>query len=193
MLLESPFARALSHLLEAAPWARERLAPFAGRTLEVRAPLAPALRFTVAAGGLLELAAEGAAPALVVALGPQALPAAVRGADHLMRAIEVTGDTRLAAEVMFLARHLRWDAEEDLSRLVGDAAAHRLASGARALAAWHADAARRIGESLVEYALEERRILAPRAELEALGAALARLRDGIERLEKRVERLEGRR
>jgi len=191
MILESPFARALSHLLRAESWARERLAPFAGDTLELRAPLAPVMRFTVAAGGLLEPAAEGALPALVIAFKPEALGAAVRGEDHLMRAIDVTGNARLANEVMFLARHLRWDAEEDLSRLVGDVAAHRLAAGARAVAAWHLEAARRIGESLVEYALEEKRLLVARAELEALGAAGAALRDGLERLEKRLERLEG--
>jgi len=193
MVLESPLARALGHLLEAAPWARERLAPFAGETLELRAPPAPALRFTIAGGGLLEPAAQDAAPALVVTLGPAALPAAVRGEEHLMRAIDVNGNARLAAEVLFLVRHLRWDVEEDLSRLVGDAAAHRLVAGARSLAAWHADAARRIGESLVEYALEEKGIVAARTQLDAFAAALAALRDGIERLEKRVERLEGRR
>jgi ubiquinone biosynthesis protein UbiJ len=86
-------------------------------------------------------------------------------------------------------RHLRWDAEEDLSRLVGDVAAHRLAEAGRALAAWHLDAAQRLAVALADYASEEQRLLARRADLEALGESLARLRDAIARLDKRVERL----
>jgi ubiquinone biosynthesis protein UbiJ len=83
------------------------------------------------------------------------------------------------------------DVEEEIAKFVGDAAAHRLAGLARDAVAWHADAARRLAESLVEYASEEKRLLVKRVELEATAAAHARLRDGLERLEKRIERLAG--
>ena len=36
MRFESPFAAGLNHLLESESWARERLAPFAGETIELR-------------------------------------------------------------------------------------------------------------------------------------------------------------
>jgi ubiquinone biosynthesis protein UbiJ len=189
MILESPLIAALNHLLDAEPWARARLAPFAGSTLELRAPPFPALRFRVAPEGRLGAAEEGAAPALILGIGPEALAAAARGEEHFMRSIEVAGDEDFAQAVLSLVRHLRWDAEEDLSQLVGDAAAHRLVRLAKEFAAWQADAARRIGEGLMEYAVEERRLLVPRAELEALAAANARLRDDLERLEKRLGRL----
>ena len=191
LTFESPFAAALSRLLQNEPWARERLLPFASETLELRAPPLPALRFTIAADGRLGIAAAAAEPSLVVTIGPGALAAAVRGEDHLLRSIDVAGNARLASEVMFLARHLRWDYEEDLAKLVGDAAAHRLAGLARQTAAWHVDAARRIAGSFMEYAVEEKRLLVRRAALDDFSAALARLRDGVERLEKRVERLAG--
>jgi ubiquinone biosynthesis protein UbiJ len=189
MVLESPFAGALNHLLEAEPWAREHLAPFAGEVLELRAPPLPALRFGIAADGRLEPAPAAAAAALTVTLRPGALAAAAQGEDQLLRAIDVAGNARLAAEIMFLARHLRWDAEEEIARFVGDVAAHRLAAFARDAAGWHADAARRIAGSLVEYAVEEKRMLVARGALEDLATAQARLRDGLERLEKRIERL----
>jgi ubiquinone biosynthesis protein UbiJ len=41
----------------------------------------------------------------------------------------------LASELNWLAEHLRWDIEEDLARLIGDAPAHGLAQAARRLAA----------------------------------------------------------
>jgi ubiquinone biosynthesis protein UbiJ len=190
MIFESPLAAALNHLLQAEPWARERLAPFAGETLELRAPPLPALRFTVAADGRLAPGAEGAAPSLTLTFGPRALPALARGEDHFLRAVDVSGNARFASEVMFLFRNLRWDYEEDLSRLVGDAAAHSAVRAARELAAWQKDAVQRIAEGLMEYAVEEKRLLVPRAELEALAQGAARLRDGLERLEKRLEQLE---
>jgi ubiquinone biosynthesis protein UbiJ len=182
-----PFSLALNHLLDAEPWARGRLAPFAGETVELRSPPLPALRFMILPGG--RVAAGGADPALVVTLKPEALVALTRGQEHFMRSVEVTGDPRLAAEVMTLVRHLRWDAEEDLSKLFGDVTAHRLAGAARGFVAWQADAARRLSEAFADYAVEEKRLLVARPEMDRFGDEVARLRDALERLDKRVQRL----
>jgi ubiquinone biosynthesis protein UbiJ len=191
MVLETPFAGALNHLLATQSWARERLAPFAGESLELRAPPLPTLRFRVCEDRTLEPAPQGAETAsLVLTLRPEAPAAALLGEEHLLRAVDISGNARLASEIMFLSRHLRWDAEEDLSRWVGDIAAHRIAGAARDFAAWQRDAARRIGESLVEYAVEERPLLVPRIELERLAAAQAGLRDALDRLERRIQGLE---
>lgn len=190
-----PFSLALNHLLEAEPEARERLAPFAGASVELRAPPLPALTFTILPGGRVEgeMRAGGAAPALVVTLKPGLLAALAKGEDHLMRAVEVSGDERLAAEVMWLVRHLREAlpdiAEEDLSRLVGDVAARRLAQGARDLLAWQSDALARLAESFADYVTEENRMLIARAEHASFAADVSRLRDAVERLEKRIGHL----
>ena len=184
--LETPLVAALNRLLDAERWALERLAPFAGETVALRAPPLPELRFAILEGGRL---APGAEPTLRLTLGPGSLAALARGEDHFMRAVDIEGNARLAQEVLHLARNLRWDAEEELSRIVGDAAAHRLAGIARDFLAWQRDATRRLAESAMEYALEEARMLAPRAGHEALAARISRLRDALERLEKRIERL----
>jgi ubiquinone biosynthesis protein UbiJ len=183
-----PFSFALNHLLEADPWARARLAPFAGETVEVRSPPFPSLRFVILPGGTVE--AGGADPALTVTLKPEALFSLARGPEHFARALEVSGDARLASEILALAQHLRWDVEEDLSRLFGDVAAHRMAEAGRAFGAWQAQAARRLVESLADYAVDEKRVLMARQEVESFAQAVARLRDAVERLEKRVRRLE---
>ncbi len=182
-----PFSFALNRLLEAQPWARERLAPFAGMALELRAPPLPRLRFVILPGGTLEAGGDGAD--LVVTLRPEALPALMQSEEHFIRSVDVAGDARLASEVIALMRHLRWDAEEDLSRLVGDVAAHHLMGLARGLAAWPADAGRRLAESVRDYAVEEKRLLLPTSELASFSAEIARLRDAVERLEKRIRRL----
>lgn len=181
---------ALNHLLDSDPALRARLAPFAGEMLELRAPPLPPVGLAIGAGGRLEPPPAGAAPSLTIAVRPGALAAAARSEDHFLRHVEVAGNARLATEVMFLFRHLRWDAEEDLSKLLGDAAAHRLAGMARGIAALHVEAARRVAEGVMEYALEERPILVSRRGMAALASGTARLRDDLERLEQRVRRLE---
>jgi ubiquinone biosynthesis accessory factor UbiJ len=189
IVIQNPIAAVLNHLLSAEPWAREALSPFAGGTLELRSPLSPPLRFAVQADGLLGRAASDAVPALVITLKADAPAALARGKEHFLRAVEVSGDAKLADAVMLLVRNLRWDYEEDLSRLVGDVAAHRLAGAARSFVAWQAEAAQRLAEAFADYVTEESRLLVRRPELEALAGAAARLRDGVERLEQRVRRL----
>ena len=167
------FCFALNHLLDAEGWARDKLAPFAGEVVELRAPPLPRLRLTIVEGG--RVAAGGEDPALVLTFNPGGIDAA--------------GNERLAAEAMHLVRHLRWDFEEDLARLAGDVAAHRIAGALRDLAGAHVDAARRLGAALADYAADEQPLLVRRERLAAFGAELARLSEGIERLGKRIERL----
>ena len=96
-------------------------------------------QLTATPAGLCELAAADGPPDLVLTLAdesPLALAqAALKGALHGEKpAVRIEGDVQLAAEVNWLADHVRWDVEEDLARLLGDAPAHALAQAGRALA-----------------------------------------------------------
>ena len=139
--------------------------------------------------GLLVASLPEAEPSLTLTVRPGALAALARGVDHALREVDVAGNARLATEVLFLARHLRWEAEEDLSRVFGDALAHRMVGDARRLAQGLAEAGCRVAGTLIDYAVEERRLAVRREEHDALARDNARLRDALERLEKRVERL----
>ena len=185
---EVAFSFLLNRLLAAEAWARQRLAPFAGETVELRAPPLPALRLRILEGGTVE--AGSAEAGLTMTLKPELLVALARGEEHALRSVDVQGNAKLAAEILVLARHLRWDLEEELSQVLGDVVAHRLAGAARAFAAWHLDAAQRLTGALVDYATEEKKLLVRRAEFDALSEPLAQLRDAIARLDKRLERLE---
>jgi ubiquinone biosynthesis protein UbiJ len=83
------------------------------------------------------------------------------------------------------------DVEEALSRGVGDVAAHRLMGAARQAAALGTDAGSRLLEGLVEYALEEKRLLVRRAELDDLAAAGRKLEERLGDLERRLDRMGG--
>ncbi|MEK9803520.1 MAG: hypothetical protein VW475_08990, partial [Curvibacter sp.] len=45
--------------------------------------------------------------------------------------VRIEGDVQLAAEVNWLVDHVRWDLEEDLARIIGDAPAHGLGQALR--------------------------------------------------------------
>ena len=47
--------------------------------------------------------------------------------------VRIEGDIQWAGELNWLVDHVRWDLEEDLSRVLGDAPAHMVVSGARQL------------------------------------------------------------
>lgn len=188
----SLFSRALNHVLRQQPWAAQRLAAHAGRTVELRAPApAPALRLGISPDGELSPADPAAESALVVTLKPGALPKLLSRSDDLLDEVEISGNAELASELQLLFRNLRWDAEEDLSRVVGDVAAHRLMGLARNFSAWQRDAALRLGQNLADYWTEERPLIAHRDDIGRFLRDVDTLRDDLERLARRIERIGG--
>lgn len=127
---------ALNHVLMQEPQAMQRLARQRGRVARVQwREFIIALQATPA--GLLDVAPAGAAADLHVAFTQASPLALAREALAGERAaIRIEGDVALASDVQWLAEHLRWDAEDDLARIVGDGPAHAVASaGRRALVA----------------------------------------------------------
>ena len=120
-----------------------------------------------------------------------AAPAFLSGGQAgAMRHVRIEGDAEFATALGYLAEHLRWEPEEDLSRLIGDAGAHRAAGLARDLAERARRTGRNLIESVAEYLLDEDPQLVRRGELDALTQTLTRTRDDVARVEKRLERLE---
>ncbi|PIT79132.1 SCP2 domain-containing protein [Limnohabitans sp. JirII-31] len=129
----------LNHVLMQEPAARERLQRQRGRSVQLHwRDQVFQCQFTPA--GLLDLALAdqpAKAPDLVLRVSetsPFALARTVLQGDK--PAIRIEGDVQLAAEVNWLIDHVRWDPEEDLARLIGDAPAHTLVqTGRRAVSA----------------------------------------------------------
>jgi len=182
-------ARAINRLTAATPLARSRLARYAGKTAAFRVgPLPVAL--TVQTTGEVLPAVEGAAHDLEVRISPFLLPRLAAHDESAYRDVETSGDIEFAGEVAFLAKHLKWDVEEDLSHLIGDAAAHGLVTAARDAAAWGKDASQRLAAGAAEYWTEEDPLIASRVKVEDFMAGVSELRDAVERLDKRIAALE---
>jgi len=190
-MLSGPAAVALNHLLGDADWARAQLVPFAGNTVRFEAPPLAAA-FTIEADGRLAAASVTSEPAAVVRLSGPALVRLLWLRDEAAsREVEISGDAALASALSSVLGAMRWDVEEDLSRVVGDVAAHRLTAIGSALFAWQARTATNLAQSLVEYWTEERALLAASASVREFVDGVDALRNDAERLEKRIERLSG--
>ncbi len=124
----------LNHVLMQEPEAQARLTHQSGRVVEAQWR-AFTIRLAATPAGLLELAAPGTAADLTLTMteeSPWALAqAALRGVKPPVR---IAGDVQFAAEVNWLVDNVRWDLEEDLSRLVGDAPAHAAGQALRGAA-----------------------------------------------------------
>lgn len=125
----------LNHVLMSEPEAMQRLARQKGQRIELSWQQMR-LQLQATPAGLLE---RGHFEAFDLRLtvteeNPADLLSSLARGDKPK--VRIEGDVQLAAEVNWLIDNVRWDAEEDLARLIGDAPAHTLAQLARqALAA----------------------------------------------------------
>jgi ubiquinone biosynthesis accessory factor UbiJ len=132
----------LNHVLMQEPQAMARLVRQKGRVVQAQW-LQFSMTLVATPAGLLDLAEAGAEADLVVTVteaSPMALAQAVLKGDK--PGVRIEGDVQLAAEINWLVDHVRWDLEEDLSRILGDAPAHAIGQAVRAIA----DALRRMGQ-----------------------------------------------
>ncbi len=186
---------ALEHLLRQQSWARERLRTHAGRTVRIGIDAEPPpgmpraeLVATIDAQGLLRPAEPGTEPDVTLHLRPSvdALFDLLReGAPSATRHVRVEGDAALATTVGDLARELRWDAEEDLSRVTGDVAARRIGRLFEAGIAQLRDVGGRARGATERYVADDQRLL-------ATGALARELAEAARVLDQRVAAVEAR-
>jgi len=189
-MLDLAFLHAANHLLAAAPWARTKLAPFAGR--RARLVLGPLpVDFRIAPDGSFESVGSGD-PAVEIVLPATAPLALLESRAALMRGAHITGAADFAEALGFVLRHLEWDAEEDLSRVVGDIAAHRIAKTAGAFAAAQADTLKRLTENLAEYLRHEQPPGVGKPDFAVFAAEVGALRAETDTLERRLAALDRR-
>jgi ubiquinone biosynthesis protein UbiJ len=196
----TPAAIFTNHVLAQQPWAREALARHAGRSLRIAAPPF-ALGFKITAAGDLEStqpwpigntgAAPGpaAAPDVTLSIAATRVPLLFIDPETAMKDVHIEGDAEFAQTLARLAREVRWDVEEDLSKLVGDIPAHQFMRFARAFAAWGREAGKRFGETTAAFLLDEDPTLVRKGAVDQFSRDVATLRDDCERLEKRLQLL----
>jgi len=135
----------VNHVLASEPVAAQRLAVHAGRCIQLHfdgwptlLPPLPLTAFRVTPAGLVEWC--GSAPPEVADLrveidASNPALALVQAASGERPRIDVAGDAAFAADVNWLFDNLRWDVQDDLARVVGQAPAREIVRLGTAVAA----------------------------------------------------------
>jgi ubiquinone biosynthesis protein UbiJ len=197
----------INHVLAGEPWASAELAKHAGKAIALEMPFG---RFAVQINnnGLLDAVRhsdpsaqnpdeEVPSPvrtALVLTVSSQALATLLTSSgpirENAFKSVTIAGDADLAQLLGRLAGQLRWEYEEDLSKLIGDAPAHfAVAQGKKIVSAGKA-ASRDLLENAVEYLSEEKKVLLNQRDFAIHKNQLMELRDSVERLDKRIALLQ---
>jgi ubiquinone biosynthesis protein UbiJ len=178
----------MNHVLQQQPAARERMKIHVSRIIRIviAGPFGQMHSDArIDRDGLLSLTTDGA-PAAVLTFSPGinaffgVLSAGPRGlGPHL----KVEGDVMLAAAVGEVAQSLRWDYEEDLSKVIGDGLAHRAGQALRGLREQSEGLRQRSREALQRAAVAQQGPLVSVEELTAFKAELEIVSMTVSRLE----------
>lgn len=189
-MISSPLASAINHLLEQEPWARAKLARHGGKVALFDAGVL-AVRLAATADGMVQAAPEEAAADVTIRASLADLPLMMQNRAHAFSYVRIEGDADFANTISQLSESLRWEAEHDLARWIGDIPAMRLSAGARTAIEGARATRRKFEENLAEYFLEENPMLVRSKAVADFGNEVAQLRDDVERLAKRIEKLKG--
>jgi len=185
--------RGINHILQAEPWAMSELARHAGKGVLLKLPVGN-LFFELTPAGTLIAATNLDIPALELEVSADVLSALAGGSGGLreqaMKSVKITGDADLAQLLGRLAGQIRWEYEEDLAQLIGDAPANFAVRQGKKFVSAGRSAAADLLANLVEYVSEEKKVLLNKRDFMIRKNELNTLRDAVDRMEKRIQLLE---
>ena len=182
--------RGINHVLSSEPWATGELARHAGKTILLKLPVGD-LCFEITPAGLLAVSEASDTSSLVLEVSAKALSELTGSTGSLreqaFKAVKITGDADLAQLLGRLVGQVRWEYEEDLARLVGDAPANFAVRQGKKFVSASKSAASDLLSNVVEYVSEERKVLLNQRDFMAHKNELNELRDAVDRMEKRIQ------
>ena len=187
-MLKPLATRFLQHLTNQNNWSRPHLVGFAGKVVTFDFTLIKA-NLIILEDGSLAISGETQAPDAIIYLPPSLALRLLANDEAAKMQIKIEGDTHLATEFSKVLQNMRWDVEEDLSKLTGDIAASKIAEISRKTLSAAKTQSINAAEMLSEYWQEEKLILAKIRHVESFNAGVDTLRSDVARLEKRLAKL----
>ena len=185
--------RGINHVLKREPWACSELAKHAGKTVLVKLPFG-CLYFEITPHGYLDALEQLPEPTLALEISSKELSDLLARSGNLkeqaFKAVKITGDADLAQLIGRLAGQLRWEYEEDLAQLIGDAPAHFAVRQGKKMISATRLAASDLLDNVVEYVSEERKVLLNQRDFLTHKSKLNDVREAVDRLEKRIQLIE---
>lgn len=185
--------RALNAALSREPWAQQRLAQYAGRTLKCTLGALPlSLSFTHT--GTLSLSDPAIMADVELTIPTQhlrQLPAALSSSnpEEVLALVHIQGDAGMANALAQVATQLQFDPEAEIARFTGDLVAIRLVATIKQLMRAGQRGAQHLEANMAEFLGEESGILVSRDYLELWQDQLLQLEHQLQALEQRTARL----
>lgn len=189
-----PIAALLNRQIQSKTPARALCAELRDRVFALRVKNSALAMYIIVAPDQVILSSEyGDEPDVVISGSLLALARlAAPSGDTVVRgdAVELSGDVILARKFQSLLRYARPDFEEELSGLVGDAAAHGIGELLRSVSQWGREASSTLQQNVSEYLQEESRAVPSRYEADTFRDQVDDLRDDVARFEARLKQVE---
>jgi ubiquinone biosynthesis protein UbiJ len=187
-------AKLLNRNIQESTPARELCAKLAGTVVAVRVSDTALAAYFIVDDEAIDVVAVSAQDPDVLITGSLLTLAGLAGQSGTIAirdgSLDISGDAELAGQFQQLLSFARPDIEEELSGIVGDAAAHRLGEIARGFGRWGREARSTMGANIREYLQEESRDAPSRYEVEKFNTDVSKLRDDVDRIEARLNRLQ---
>jgi len=196
-MLLAPLESVLNRNIAGSSAARAACTRLAGKTLVVHLTSSPqntllSLYFSCT-GERMSIASKSDAPAAATLSGTPLAYLSMIGAqpESAMRSgsVRIEGDAEVAQAFRELLKAAQPDFEEELSRVIGDVAAHQLGNFARGALQFGKRIADTFAQNVSEYLQEESRDVVTRVETDEFVEGVDKLRDDVERIEAKLAHL----
>ena len=187
-MLKALSTRFLQHLLTQNSWANAILQPYAGKAVQFDIASIKANIIILEDGGLA-IAGETNIADATICISASLLLRLIAQDEAAKMQIVISGDTHLATEFAKVLSNMRWDYEDDLSKLVGDVSALKISQFGREAATGIKRNSIQLAEMLSEYWQEEKPMIAKKRHVEKFNAEVDTLRADVARFEKRLTKL----
>lgn len=187
-MLKALSTRLLQHLITQNSWANRILQPFAGKSVQFNVGFISASLVILENGGLA-IAGETNIADATVTIPPSLLLRLIAKDEAAKMQIDIEGDTHLASELAKVFASMRWDYEDDLSKLVGDIPANKIGNFARDATNSVKETSINLAEMLSEYWQEEKPMIAKMRHIKEFNMQIDTLRADVARFEKKLTKL----
>ena len=188
MMLKPVLTRFLQHLTNQNNWSRPHLQLFAGKVVQFDFTLIK-INLLILEDGSLAIAGETAVPEANIHVPPSLALRLLANDENAKMQIKINGDTHLATEISKVLQNMRWDMEEDLSKLTGDIAAHKIGEITRKTLSEAKKQSINLAEMLSEYWQEEEPLLAKKRYAEQFNTQVDTIKSDVARFEKKLNKL----
>lgn len=180
--------RLLQHLISQNSWANAILQPFAAKSVRFNiGPISSSL--VILENGGLAIAGETNIADATVTIPASLLLRLMAKDDTAKMQISIEGDTHLATELAKVLANMRWDYEDDLSKLVGDIPANKIGAFTQKTTKSVKETSANLAEMLSEYWQEEKPMIAKKRHVEEFNSQVDTLSADVARFEKKLTKL----